>query len=415
MFLLIYNIVIFLFGLLIRLASVWDGKARQWVNGRRNWRQQFKQQFTGNEKRIWIHASSLGEFEQGRPLIEQLRKDFPSYKIVLSFFSPSGYEVMNNYDKADHIVYLPLDTSSNAKDFISIIQPSLAIFIKYEFWYHYMHVLKKKKIPVMLISAAFRKEQPFFKWYGGIFRNILDCYDALFVQNEDSKRLLATINIHSAVTVAGDTRYDRVANIASSVKTILPVEEFKGNSKLLIAGSTWPDDEQLLKDCLNVLPGDWKLVIAPHEIDQSHINKIADIFERDLVFYSKHDASLSVKKILVIDNIGMLSSLYSYGEVAYIGGGFQKGGIHNILEPAVFGLPVVFGPVYEKFVEASTMVSKGYAFPVHNKNEAARTLESLISDHHKRSMLQQSIRGFMQQNIGATRLIMDHIRENNLL
>jgi 3-deoxy-D-manno-octulosonic-acid transferase len=409
----LYNIFLFLYGTLIRIASLWNPKAKLWVQGRKGWRSKL-QSLNPKLQTIWVHAASLGEFEQGRPLIERIKKAYPDYKILLTFFSPSGYKIMKDYKGADHVTYLPLDSKANANDFLDIIQPSLAVFIKYEFWYHYINELGKRNIPTILVSAAFRKEQPFFKSYGAMFRRMLNSYTEIFVQDEHSKDLLGSLKV-SKVQVAGDTRYDRVANISSSVKPILLVEKFKDNKKLLIAGSTWPDDERVLKELLSELPGDWKLIIAPHEIDKEHLNKIEELFKGDTVFYSQFRDSDSSKKILVIDNIGMLSSLYNYGEVAFIGGGFSKGGIHNILEPAVFGLPVIMGPVYNKFVEANAFVKSGYAFPINDKNEAHEVLYKLIKDTSARKQLQEAIKAHMTESIGATDKIMTYIKQKNLL
>jgi 3-deoxy-D-manno-octulosonic-acid transferase len=414
MTLLLYNIFLSLYQTAIRIASLGNPKAKLWINGRKDWKVKLREAIKPDDKSIWFHAASLGEFEQGRPLIERLKKDHTSYKIILTFFSPSGYEIMKDYKGADHIFYLPLDSKKNAKVFIDLLQPSLAIFIKYEFWYHYLHTLKSKNIPVLLVSAAFRKEQPFFKWYGGMFRKMLSFYTAIFVQDKHSKELLEPLKINNVI-IAGDTRYDRVANIASSVKSISIVERFKDGKKLLIAGSTWPDDENALKDCLIELNNDWKLIIAPHKIDKIHLDKIQSLFGDDIVFYSRFTDSSFNKKILVIDNIGMLSSLYSYGEIAFIGGGFQKGGIHNILEPAVFGLPVIFGPVYKKFVEANTFFSKGFAFPVNHSYQAIDVLYKLITNDDQRSELQLSIKNFMKESIGASDKIMSYIKDENLL
>jgi 3-deoxy-D-manno-octulosonic-acid transferase len=308
-----------------------------------------------------------------------------------------------------------MDGKQNARDFIELVRPSLAVFVKYEFWYYYLAELKQKNIPAILISAAFREEQPFFQWYGGLFRKMLSCYTALFVQDERAKALLSSVNISKNVFVTGDTRYDRVANIAASVRPVPVVEQFKNNNQLLIAGSTWPKDEKVLKDCLNELPAGWKLIIAPHETDKAHIRVIQSLFGNSSVLYSEFAPAHSSYKILIIDNIGILASLYSYGEIAFVGGGFNKGGIHNILEPAVFGLPVIFGPVYQKFAEANTLVSLKLAFPVNNVAEAKATLYRLINDDNNRLQLQRSLKQYMQQSIGSTTTIAAYIKENTLL
>ncbi len=385
------------------------------MNGRKEWRTKLRSAVNPADRPVWIHVASLGEFEQGRPLIEKIKSEHPAQKIVLSFFSPSGYEIRKDYALADQVIYLPMDSRRNAKDLLDIINPSLAIFVKYEFWYHYLYQLKKRNIPTLLVSAAFRKEQPFFQWYGGLFRKMLGCYTALFVQDEEAKRLLASIGIHQHVFVSGDTRYDRVAHIAASVKQVPVVEQFKGNDQLLIAGSSWPEDEKVLRACLDELPAGWKLVIAPHEIDKAHTRKIQHLFGDTSILYSEYAPAVTGKKVLIIDNIGLLSSLYAYGEIAFIGGGFNKGGIHNILEPAVFGLPVVFGPVYRKFVEANKMVSLKMAFPVEDAGQAKSVILQLIADETARQELQSSIRKFMQESMGASQRITAYIKENSLL
>ena len=357
MSLLLYNIFLLLYRAGIGCYSLFNSKAKKWIEGRKQWPLKMIAALHPDEKRIWFHCSSLGEFEQGRPLIESLKQKYPQYKIVITFFSPSGYEVQKNYAGADYVFYMPLDNKRNAKRFIKLINPSLAVFVKYEFWYHYLEELHTKKIPTIIISAAFRKEQTFFSWYGKLFRSLLHCFNWIFVQDEQSKKLLEGIGFDKNVSVSGDTRYDRVSAIAKNKKDLPLAEKFKDNHKLLIAGSTWPDDEKILKACLSVLPDDWKLIIAPHEIDEAHIQSIQSLFINENVLYSsliKNENSFD-KKVLIIDNIGLLSSLFAYGEIAFIGGGFQKGGIHNVLEPAVFGFPVIFGPVFEKFVEAKKL------------------------------------------------------------
>ena len=403
----VYNLFLLLYSAAIRIAALFNPKAKLWLKGREGLLQKIRNTLGKDEKRVWIHCASLGEFEQGRPVIEAIRKEYPTYKIVLTFFSPSGYEVRKNYDRADYVFYLPMDGRRNAAAFIHAVQPALAVFVKYEFWYHYMNRLKQQQVPALLISAAFRPGQVFFKGYGGLFRKLLGCFNYLLVQDAASKELLSTIGFKEQVIVAGDTRYDRVAAIAEIAKELPEIAAFKADAKLIIAGSTWPEDEQILKAYLPHLPAGWKLVLAPHEIDDAHIRQVQSLFGADAVLFSQlATTTLTGKKVLIIDNIGMLSSLYRYGEIAFIGGGFNKGGIHNILEPAVFGLPVVFGPVYEKFVEAVEMVQAGYAFPVTNVQESNEVLGRLLSDEEGRKQLSTSIRQFMSDHTGATGKIM---------
>ena len=409
--LLFYNFLLALYHLSIRIFSLFNGKAKLWIEGRKNWQQTMSATLQKGERRIWIHCSSLGEFEQARPIIEALKNHYPGYKVVATFFSPSGYEACKKNKLPDYIFYLPHDAYKNAQEFISLTDPALAIFVKYEFWYHYVTQLKAQQIPTILVSGAFRPEQAFFKWYGGLFRKMLRCFDYFFLQDEISQQMLQSIGISQNVVISGDTRFDRVTAIAADFKPIPFIDAFKGQNKLLIAGSTWPGDEAVLKDCLSSLPDGWKLVIAPHEIDEAHIRKIKQLFDNQPILYSElnENSNGADKKILIINNIGMLSRLFAYGDIAFIGGGFQKGGIHNTLEPAVFGLPVIIGPIYQKFVEAKRLVELHYAFPVNDAAEARNVLEKLVNDNGTREELNLSIRTFMQQNTGATRKVMDRI------
>ena len=410
-----YNFFLAIYFLGIRLYGFFNQKAGKWVSGRVGWRERLSGAIRPGEQRIWIHCSSLGEFEQGRPVIEALRAWYPDHKIVLTFFSPSGYEARKDYREVDYVFYLPVDTERNARDFLEKVDPKLAIFVKYEFWYHYLDQLAIRKVPALLISAAFRKEQIFFKWYGGLFRQMLHNFTCLFVQDKQSATLLQEIGLRSNVVICGDTRYDRVATIAANVRNLPAIEQFKSDFHLLIAGSTWPGDETILKSV--ELPEKWKLIIAPHEIGTDHIRQITELFAGDTILFSAltNENSGSSKKVLIIDNIGMLASLYSYGEIAYVGGGFKKGGIHNTLEPAVFGLPIVMGPVYEKFVEARQLVTHGYAFPVENEQTCKQIIAKLVGDTQFRTSVNSKLREFMARNTGATETIMKNINQENWL
>ena len=312
-----------------------------------------------------MHCASLGEFEQGRPLIEKIKAEQPDQKIILTFFSPSGFEIRKNYDYADCIVYLPYDSPSNARQFLDLVKPKKAIFVKYEFWHFYLKGLKKRKIPTYLISTVFRKEQSFFKWYGGFFRNMLSSFTHIFTQDENSVLLLKEINFENAKAI-GDTRVDRVLAIGKSAKQFPEIEAFCAQSNILICGSTWPPDEAILAHFINnSLPPNWKIIIAPHDIKTSHIEQIQKRFTvptntyTNLAIGRKNDA-----KVLIINNIGILSSIYQYGKIAYIGGGFGSG-IHNTLEPITFGLPVIFGSKFQKFTEAVELVKSGGHFQIH--------------------------------------------------
>jgi 3-deoxy-D-manno-octulosonic-acid transferase len=402
----LYNLIIFLTGLAIRLGSfTGNAKARQWINGQKDLFKTIEAKLQPGEKRIWVHAASLGEFEQGRPLIESLRKEFPEYVIVLTFFSPSGYEVRKNYSGANYIFYLPLDTRPNALRFIELVNPEKVLFIKYEFWYNYLLVLKNRSIPVYLFSTIFRTNQLFFKWYGGWYRGLLSLFDHLFVQTEQSRKLLATIGIKH-VSVTGDTRFDRVFDIASQAKEIPEIEMFVDYHPCLIAGSTWEPDETLLARYINHTTQSLKYIIAPHEIDEEHIKRLERIVNRRTVRYSiwKQDPSGSFD-VLIIDNVGMLSSLYRYGMVAYIGGGFGKG-IHNILEAATFGLPVIFGPKHQKFQEALDLVAQRGAFSVRNFEELTVFIDKLFIKDDNINNFGTNARNYVKQNIGATNMIL---------
>jgi 3-deoxy-D-manno-octulosonic-acid transferase len=409
--LLIYQLFLFLYQSVIQIAARFNPKAALWINGRKGQFARIKAAMPTPERRIWMHCASLGEFEQGRPVLEAFRKEYPDYKIVLTFFSPSGYEVRKNYDGADYIFYLPMDGRRAARQFLDIVKPELVLFVKYEFWYYYLTEIKRRGIPALLISAAFRKEQSFFKWYGGFFRQILRSFSDILVQDAGSQALLAGIGITEQVQVAGDTRFDRVAAIAAQARVLPLVESFKNNHHLVIAGSTWPADEQALKAALPSLPADWKLIIAPHEIDVTHIRQVQDLFGEEAVLYSQSENAATTARVLIIDNIGMLSSLYRYGDIAFVGGGFNKSGIHNVLEPAVFGAPVLIGPVYKKFVEAVQLVDNGYAFVATDITNFRDQLMNLVNTTSYRMEVREHLLLFMKQHTGATAVIMAIIKK----
>lgn len=408
----LYNLFIRVYAAIIFVASFFNQKAKQYINGRRHWRTLLGSVLNkSNEHRIWIHCASLGEFEQARNLIEKIKQEMSPAKIVLTFSSPSGFEIRKDYEFADYVFYLPADTKSNAKDFIDLVEPKLAVFVKYEFWHYYLHTLRQREIKTILISAAFRNEQTFFKWYGNFFRKMLQCFTMIFVQDDESKNLLSVIGLNENVLIAGDTRYDRVYTIAQNKKTLPLIETFLQDKPALIVGSSWPDDEKMVKESFTTLPENWKLVIAPHEI--SRTDDVKKLFP-DALLYSQLEQTGNAYdyQVLIINNIGLLSSLYAYGKIAFIGGGFQKGGIHNILEPAVFGLPVVFGPVYKKFVEAATLVNKQLCFPVNNADECKNILSKLSTDEKYYQTLHQSLLQFVQQNIGATDKVFEHVKKS---
>lgn len=404
---LLYKLSIYIYYILIQFSALLlNKKAQLWINGRKNIFERISSSLKPSEKRIWIHASSLGEFEQGRPVIEKLKEFRPDYKIVLTFFSPSGYEIRKNYQGADYIFYLPLDTRRNAERFIRLVQPEMAVFIKYEFWFNYLTEVKKRNIPLYLVSANFRNNQSFFQWYGTWFRKLLFNFEHIFVQNESSRELLKTIDIQN-VTVAGDTRFDRVYSIATSAKELPEVKAFVGNSMCIIAGSTWEPDEELLIKYLNETSHSVKMIIAPHEIKEASIQDIINKFKKKSIRYSqiKNEDSTSAQ-ILIIDNIGMLSSLYRYGKIAYIGGGFGKG-IHNILEAATFGLPVIFGPNYQKFQEAINLQKEGGAYSISEYADLKSVLDKLIEHISINNYASGQIsKRFVENNLGATNIIL---------
>ncbi|NEU09917.1 3-deoxy-D-manno-octulosonic acid transferase [Flavihumibacter sp. R14] len=402
--LLFYNLGIRLYQVLIQLACLKSLKARAFINGRKNLLERIEHAIIPGQKHIWFHFASLGEFEQGRPVLEQMRKNYPESRIFITFFSPSGFEIRKNYPLADHIFYLPLDTSYNAERFINAVNPEMAIFTKYEYWYHYFTELKKREIPVYMISAIFRKDQAFFKWFGGIQRKILTCVRMFFVQNVESKVLLEQLNLTN-VRVSGDTRFDRVYENTQNPKRIDLVKKFCSDRKVIVAGSTWLPDEKLVSSIHEMLPN-WKLIIAPHEVEEARIKEIEALFP-DSVRFTRVETTESEFRTLIIDNIGMLSSLYQYGNIAYIGGGFGAG-IHNTLEAAAFGLPVIFGPKYGKFKEAKDLIELEAAFPVADL-DAFRAVLKRLSEEDNYLKAGSKAFNYVETNTGATDLILKHI------
>ncbi len=403
MSLLAYNLAIRFYWLGIRLAAVVNKKAALWIDGRSHWRRQLTSFNKDNRKTAWFHCASLGEFEQARPLIEKLKQEKPDYRIVLSFFSPSGYEVRKNYQGADVVTYLPLDTAQNAKDFINAIQPHIAFFVKYEFWFHYLNELKCKKIPTILFSAIFRKEQVFFKWYGTIFREMLQSFNSIFVQNEASQQLLSQIGINSQI--ANDTRFDRVYQIAQQRTTLPLIEQFKGKGHLLIAGSTWPKDEELL---LHLITSgtlqDYKYIIAPHNIEEPRIAKLQQQLGTKAVRFSElKESNALTADVILVDSIGQLTAIYAYGTIAYVGGGFNSS-VHNVLEPAVYGMPVLFGPNHTKSAEAKELITKGAAFCIRNPTDLTEVCNGLL-DSDKLNSSATAAKQFVEQHTGGTQKI----------
>ncbi|MEJ6981933.1 glycosyltransferase N-terminal domain-containing protein [Pedobacter sp. P351] len=409
--LILYNIGIKIYHLLIIIYQHFDPKAHLWVKGRKNLFEKISNEVDSTSPSIWFHFASLGEFEQGRPVLERTKESYPTHKIIITFFSPSGYELRKNYENADHIFYLPLDTNDNAEKFVKLINPSLAIFTKYEFWYHFYYKLNQRNTPLIVISSIFRESQPFFKWYGNLNRKILRFVNHFFVQDETSKKLLADINLTN-VTVSGDTRFDRVAENAANPKQFDKVKAFCGNFKIFIAGSTWPEDEALIANLLHECP-EWKFIIAPHEIKSEKLNKLIAITDSDkTIRYSEINNSKALvqkpdAQVLIIDNVGMLSALYQYGDIAYIGGGFGVG-IHNTLEAAAFGIPVIFGPNFHNFREAKALLKLEAGFSIKNSGELSSLMQKL-ENSSLRDEAGNNARRYVEQEKGATEMIMAYI------
>jgi len=412
----IYNIFVHAYLLAVRVAANWNPKARAWVQGRKDLFAELRTKITVNDRVIWLHCSSAGEFEQGKPVIEALKITYPDHKILVSFFSPSGYSVAKNYPFADYITYLPLDTKSNAKTFLYIIRPELILFVKYEFWYHHLSTAAYRHIPVLLISATFRENQVFFKKHGGFFRQILILFRHIFVQDQNSIKLLQSASVNH-VSIGGDTRFDRVAKIAEDFAPIPAIESFLTTNHSIVAGSTWKGDEELLKEIEGQPGGAEKLIIAPHEINQGHLNELHNSFP-SAVHYSKldqHTDDSSKATTLIIDNVGMLSRLYRYATITYVGGGFTKDGIHNILEAAVWGKPVIFGPNYKKYREATELIEAGGAFAVSNGSELKQLTGRLFNDEQYREAVGNKAKNYVLTNTGATERILQFIQANRLL
>ncbi|MES2138594.1 MAG: glycosyltransferase N-terminal domain-containing protein [Bacteroidota bacterium] len=413
----IYSSLIYLYLFAIRVASLFNPKAKLWIDGRKNIFEKLKSEirnlkFDAPESQlIWFHCASLGEFEQGRPLMEKIKKEQPESKILLTFFSPSGYEVRKNYAGADCIFYLPMDTPSYVKKFIEIIKPEIAIFVKYEFWFNYLNELKKQRVPTYLICGIFRKDHYFFKNYGAWFRKQLNTFTHFYLQDESSLNSLNSIGYHNA-TVAGDTRFDRVFEISKSVKQIDIVRQFVTDKKVFIAGSTWGEDLKIISN-FNFKNESFKLIVAPHEIDETSIQSIIQQFNNSTIVRHSQANELNIKTadVLIIDNIGMLSSLYQYGTIAFIGGGFGKN-IHNILEPATFGLPIIFGPKYHNFIEAKELIQLGGAYSISSSDEFKKIVD-LLSRPEALTKAASTSKNYVLSHIGATDKILRSIFKNH--
>lgn len=399
----IYRTGIFLYGIAIKIAALKSTKAQNWVKGRVDQLHIFDSVEYNNDDWVWFHCASLGEFEQGRPVMEELRKKAPHYKILLTFFSPSGFEVRKAYTGADLVLYLPLDTESNVEKFLKTFQPKLAVFVKYEFWFGYLHALKEKNIPTLLISARFRSDQVFFKFYGGWFRKHLDCFTEIHVQDEDSAKLLKSID-YKRFIVSGDSRYDRVYSNAQSPQSLPLIENWIQGRKVLIAGSTWPEDDSVIFPWHSEY---WALIVAPHEISEHRIRAIESSCGTTSIRYSELMKAPQKSHVLILDNVGMLLSVYALGNLAYVGGGFGKG-LHNILEPAACGLPVLFGPKHAKFLEADDLIEHQGAQSISNHREF-QTAFIKFGEPEVNEVKKDLCSEFVKDRTGATEMIMKSI------
>ncbi|MES2646405.1 MAG: glycosyltransferase N-terminal domain-containing protein [Bacteroidota bacterium] len=426
--LLLYDLFILCFEAGAWLLSPFNVKARQWLLGRVHWISKLQQQIEASRLHaddnpvVWMHASSLGEFEQGRPVIEALKQKFRNLKVVITFFSPSGYEVTSQYKGADVICYLPTDTPANAIRFIQMIKPSLVIWVKYEYWYHHLKTLNKKNIPVLLVSSIFREDMVFFKWYGSFHRQMLQFFRHFFIQNKDAAALLKTLlpgekNIEKIVTVSGDTRFDRVIDIAENWIPVPPIEKWlAGSGKVLVAGSTWPQDEDQLVHFVKQNQ-DVKLILAPHQVEPDLLKDSISLFGNVVLFSDLLNDQPEIKdsNVLIINNVGLLSRIYKYATVCYVGGGFSGSGIHNVLEASVYGKPVIHGPEYERYQEAVELVEAGGSFAVENALDLEKQLNILLSDSIIYQNASMAAKNFVYSQKGSTSTIVDFIQANRLL
>ena len=410
----LYNLIIILASQIVKLVALFSPKVKLFVNGRKEVFPILQSKLNPNDKSIWFHAASLGEYEQGLPVIEKIKVQFPNHKIVVTFFSPSGYEVRKNNTVADATVYLPLDTKSNAQKFIKTINPELVFFIKYEYWPNYLNELRKQNIKTYLISGIFREKQAFFKWYGGFYRNALKTFDYFFVQNESSKNLIQSIGFNN-VKISGDTRFDRVVSILERDNSLDFIEQFKDNKTTIVIGSSWPKDENLLVNYINNASDDIKFIIAPHNIKSEQIaNLKSQITKSTILFSEKNNIDLSNFNIFIIDTIGILTKIYSYADIAYVGGGFGNPGVHNILEPATFGIPIIIGPNYSHFAEAIALVHQEGCVSISNQNELNEALDNLVFNEDVRHEKGHICSTFVQMNKGATEVILKHIENSKI-
>ena len=411
----LYNLIVVFTSQVVKFLAIFSPKMKLFVDGRKEVFTILQNKIAATDKTIWFHAASLGEYEQGLPVIEKIKIKYPNHKIVVTFFSPSGYEVRKNNTVADATVYLPLDTKANTKKFIQAIHPELVFFIKYEYWPNYLNELQKLNIKTYLISGIFRENQVFFKKYGGFYRNALKTFNYFFVQNESSKKLLQSIGFHN-LKISGDTRFDRVVSILERDNSLDFIEQFTDSSTALgktitvVIGSSWPKDENLLVNYINNASDNVKFIIAPHNIKSEQIQELKNsITKKTILFSEKENQNLSEFQVFILDTIGILTKIYSYADIAYVGGGFGTAGLHNILEPATFGVPIIIGPNYSNFAEAIALVHQEGCVSVSNSNELYETLDNLIFNEDVRHEKGHICATFVQMNKGATEVILKHI------
>jgi 3-deoxy-D-manno-octulosonic-acid transferase len=409
----IYNLIVVFADFILKIAALFNPKIKLFVDGRKSVYKVLSNKIKAYDKTIWFHAASLGEYEQGLPVMERMKSRFPNHLIVLTFFSPSGYEVRKNNTIADVTVYLPLDTQSNVDKFMEIVRPDMAFFIKYEYWPNYLNALKNRETPTYLISGIFREDQLFFKWYGGFYRNALNAFEHFFVQNSKSKDLLLQLG-KSNITVSGDTRFDRVASILNRDNSLEFIEEFKNNSLTIVVGSSWPKDESMLVSYINSSEN-VKFIIAPHNIKTEQIQALKNSISKKIILFSEVDftssnpINLAHFDVFIIDTIGILTKIYSYADIAYVGGGFGNPGVHNILEPATFGVPIVIGSNYSHFPEATALVNMEGCISISTQEELNEAFDNLIQNQDIRFEKGHICSTFVEMNKNATEIIMNHI------
>lgn len=419
-----YHVFLLLYKMGIWLISPWNRKAKLWLEGRRGLFEQMRGALQGDwgaAPVVWMHCSSLGEFEQGRPVLEALRRETPNCRIVLSFFSPSGYTTKKDYAGADHVFYLPLDGQANARQFIDLVKPSLVLWVKYDYWYYFLVELRKRKIPTLLVSGVFRPDQPFFRWYGRLHRYMLESFTHLFVQTEASRVLLGKLRLTDRVSVSGDTRFDRVIEIAQGGEPLPLIAAFCGDRTVIVAGSTWEEDEEELDHYANTHP-ELRFIIAPHDIGEDRISEVERLFRHSIRFSALEKGrrapvtgSWPEPNVLIVDNIGMLSRLYRYATITYVGGGFGDDGVHNVLEAAVYGKPVVFGPVIEKYIEAVELTECGGGLIIDSALEAEKVFDRLLANPGECRETGEASLAYVRSKKGATEKIIRYISMQKLL